>query len=251
MDPANNSIHIHPDLAALSRSVAERWQELSSQADVDHGQFHVALSGGTTPRHLYERLASSAFIDRIPWGCTHIYFGDERCVPPDHDDSNFHMASEALLQYVPIPSQQIHRIEAELPDPQSGAIRYEKCLDVYLPQTLQGEKYFDLVLLGLGPDGHIASLFPGSDILQEHARLVAPVYVEKLRAWRISITFAAISLARHIIILVAGENKADIIARVLGNDSHMNKFPVEMIITSAKIEWHLDSAAAALISDKP
>ena len=251
MDPANHSLHIFPDLAALSAAVAGRWLELSDLACADHGQFHVALSGGTTPRHLYERLVSSAFIDRISWAATHIYFGDERCVPPDHQDSNFRMASEALLQHVPIPQQQVHRIEAELPDPESGAARYEKCLDEYLPKTARGEKYFDLILLGLGPDGHVASLFPGSEILNEHTRLMAPVYIEKLQAWRISMTFAAIGLARHVIILVAGENKADIIAQVLGNGSRVKKFPVEMLNTAATPEWYLDSAAASRLSGNP
>jgi len=244
MDPSHNSVHVCHDLASLSRAVAQRWLELSEQARALHGGFHVALSGGSTPRHLYEQLVSPAFVDKIAWDATHIYFGDERCVPPDHPDSNFRMANDALLQHVPIPRNQIHRIEADDPDTELCAARYEQCLYEHLPETPQGGRYFDLILLGLGPDGHIASLFPDTDILQEHTRLVAPVFVEKLPAWRVSITFAAIGLARHVIILVAGDNKADIIARVIGNKLHMKKFPVEMIKTSGKLEWYLDSAAA-------
>jgi len=244
LDDTHNTIHVCHDLTTLGRAVAHRWLEISAQAHAGSGQFHVALSGGTTPRYLYEQLLSPAFSDKISWDTTHVYFGDERCVPPDHPDSNFRMANDALLQHVPIPLNQIHRIEAENPKPELCAAEYEKCLYEYLPSAHQGEKYFDLLLLGLGPDGHIASLFPNTEILQERARLVAPVYVEKLQAWRISMTFAAIGLAHHIIILVAGDNKADIIAQVLGRRLHMRKFPVEMINTPGKLEWYLDSAAA-------
>jgi len=244
MKTTHSSIHIYHDLATLTRAVAQRWLELSIEAATEQRQFHIALSGGTTPRYLYEQLTLPGFIDKIPWDSTHIYFGDERCVPPDHQDSNFRMANDALLQHVPIPRNQIHRIEAEIPVPHLCATRYERVLDENLPSTRQGGKYFDLILLGLGPDGHIASLFPDTAILQEDTRLVAPVYVEKLKCWRISLTFPAIGLARHIIILVAGHNKADIIAQVLGNKPHMNNFPVEMIHTPATPEWYLESAAA-------
>jgi len=248
MNPGRHSIMVYPDLPALGQAVAQRWRRLAIQAHSETGQFHVALSGGTTPRYLYTQLASPDLVEALPWGTTHIYFGDERCVPPDHNDSNFRMASETLLQHVSIPQQHIHRIEAENPAPELCAIRYEKCLEDNLPCTPQGRKYFDLILLGLGPDGHIASLFPDSDILHEQAKLVAAVYVEKLQSWRISLTFTAIALARHIIILVAGDNKADIIAQVLGYKPHTIKFPVEMLHESAAPEWYLDTAAAALLA---
>lgn len=244
MSSIHNSIHIHDDLATLGRAVAQRWLEISVQASARHGHFHVALSGGSTPRYLYEQLVSPVFSNKMPWDATHIYFGDERCVPPDHQDSNFHMANDALLQHVPIPLNQIHRIEAENPDQELCAAQYEKCLYDSLPDITPGEKYIDLMLLGLGTDGHIASLFPDTEILREHTRLVAPVYVEKLQSWRISMTFAAIRLARHVIILVAGNNKADIISQILGDRPPMKKFPVEMIHARSIPEWHLDSAAA-------
>ena len=249
MDNRHHSIHIFPDLNDLYAAVTERWRELAVDAVNDHGEFHVALSGGTTPRYLYEQLATPALAKVLPWHTTHIYFGDERCVPPDHKDSNFHMASEALLRHVPIPQQQIYRIEADIPEPAVGASRYEQQLGASLPRDNRNGKYFDLIMLGLGPDGHIASLFPDSDILTEHNKLVSAVHVDKIQAWRISLTFIAIGLARHVIILVAGENKSDIIAKVLGNRPHSEAFPVEMIPSSTNPEWYLDAAAANQLDD--
>jgi 6-phosphogluconolactonase len=243
------SIVVCPDLVALGQTVARRWQELATQAHAASGQFHVALSGGTTPRYLYTQLASRDLSAVLPWAATHIYFGDERCVPPDDKDSNFRLASETLLQHVPIPQQQIHRIEAENPAPELCAIRYEKCLEYNLPTTPYGRKYLDLVLLGLGPDGHIASLFPDSDILHEQTKLVAAVFIEKMQTWRISLTFTALGLARNIIVLVAGDNKAEIIAQVLGNKPHTKQLPVEMLHDAVAPEWYLDAAAAALLPD--
>jgi len=250
MDAAHNTVHICRNPDDLSRKVAQRWLEVSEQANRSRGHFHVALSGGSTPQLLYRQLASPAFIEMIAWHTTHVYFGDERCVPPNHPDSNYRMAHEALLRHVPIPHIQVHRIEAEQDDPELCASRYAQCLKTHLPATSDGEKFLDLVLLGLGPDGHIASLFPDTDILNEHTRWVAPVYVAKLQAWRISMTFKALGLARHVIILVAGDSKADIIAQVLGNRPHMTKYPVEMLRIADQFEWYLDTAAAKDISIK-
>lgn len=247
MSTTHRSIEVCSDLPALGQAVARRWRELAIQAVKDSGQFHVALSGGTTPMHLYKQLIAPDMLKAMPWNSTHVYFGDERCVPPDSEDSNFRMANETLFQHVPIPQQHIHRIEAENSAPELCAIRYENSLEENLPCTAQGRKYLDLILLGLGPDGHIASLFPDTDILHEQVKMVAAVYVEKLQSWRVSMTFTTLALARHIIILVAGKDKADIIAQVLGNKPHNREFPVEMLNDCATIEWYLDATAASLL----
>jgi 6-phosphogluconolactonase len=240
-------LHIHADPAALARAVAVRGAELARAAQAERGDFHVALAGGSTPQLLY-RLLASEYREQIDWTRTHIYFGDERCVAPDHPDSNYGMAREALLRHVAIPPGQVHRIEAEDPDPHAAARRYSDLLHRLLPRPRpRGTGQFDLVLLGLGPDGHIASLFPDTAILDEHRAWVAAVHVDKLRAWRISLTFPAINAARHIALLVAGDNKASIIRDVIGKPGAAARYPAGLLRPAGELEWFLDHAAAHLL----
>lgn len=238
-------LHIHTDSAALAHAVAVRCAELARTAQTDHGAFHVALAGGSTPRLLYRLLATEQRA-HIDWTRTQIYFGDERCVAPDHPDSNYAMAHEALLRHVEIPPAQIHRIEAEDPDPHAAARRYADLLHRRLPRP-HGTGQFDLVLLGLGPDGHIASLFPDTAILDEHRAWVAAVHVDKLQAWRISLTYPVINAARHVALLVAGDNKAAIIRDVIGKPDAAARYPAGRLRPAGELEWYIDHAAAHLL----
>jgi len=239
------NINIHKDTSTMFQAVATRWATIATDAIAEHGSFHVALAGGSTPQALYHLLATREIAENLPWDKTHIYFGDERCVQPDHSDSNFHMASKALLNHVPVPDSNIHRIPAELADHDQVARDYELELQQALPKDA-GAMHFDLVLLGLGPDGHTASLFPNTLILSQRSRSVNAVYVEKFSSWRISITYPVIEQAHHTLLLVAGSAKAEIVNDVLNQSS--NDYPVVRI--APYCEWHMDNAAAALIPNE-
>lgn len=242
-------LRIHADANALIEAVAQRWVEVANSSISARGKFHVALSGGSTPRSLYRLISQPKFANRIPWDRVHIYFGDERTVPPDNSESNYRMAKEALLDHVAIPNAQIHRIEAELEEPYIAANDYTRELTTNLPLSSQGVVQFDLLLLGVGNDGHTASLFPGTQVLHERARLVEAVYVEKLDSWRITLTLPVIDHARHVLILVSGDAKAPIIRNVFGT-SHTPPYPVQLINPQGILEWHLDQAAASLLPEE-
>ncbi len=239
-------VHIYNNTDALSRAAAQRWIELAEQAIKARGQFHIALSGGTTPRSLYECLASPEFAGRVDWQHVHVWFGDERTVPPGHPDSNYRMACEALLSHVPIPPAHVHRIEAEK---DAAAQAYETLITASIPRSAAGVAQFDLILLGLGPDGHVASLFPDTAILQERVRQVAAVHVDKLNTWRISLTLPVIDSARHIIVLVAGAAKAEIVRQILTEGQRSVPYPVQMIHPAGTFEWYLDAAAAQALPE--
>ncbi|MBI3344637.1 MAG: 6-phosphogluconolactonase [Gammaproteobacteria bacterium] len=245
-------IRISADLEALSTAAAKRWVALASEAIAARGEFHVALSGGATPRRLYERLAAAPFAREIDWLCVHIYFTDERCVPPDHQDSNFWMASEALLRHVLIPPEQIHRIGVTLATIRQDAAAYAELLRKHLPKSVApGVPQFDLVLLGLGPDGHIASLFPaaGIAVTEREDRYAVAVYADRLKAWRISLSLPVIAHAEHILMLAAGKEKTGIVRRALGAPESP-PLPVQRLQPVHEMEWYLDEAAAAQLHDR-
>ena len=241
-------IQVFENPQALQQGAAKRLVELARAAIADHGAFHIALAGGSTPRGLYEWLARPELSAGIDWSRWHIWFGDERSVPPDHPDSNYRMAREALLDHVPIPDDQIHRMIAETDDREKCAKDYEGLLQDQLPRHGDGRPRFDLVLLGMGPDGHTASLFPGTTILEVEDRLVAPVWVEKLDTWRMSLTYPAINAAGHVMILATGESKAEMIRRVLGNTHEESTLPIQRIRPAGELEWFLDTSAAGRLS---
>lgn len=243
MKPDKDDLHIYEDPDALYDAAARHWAALGEEAVARRGAFHVALSGGATPRGLYRRLAGAAYSRRIPWGQVHIYFGDERCVAPEHPDSNYRMVKESLLQHVPIPATQIHRMAAESEDLESSAAGYAHLLATQLPED-GGVRRFDLVMLGLGPDGHVASLFPHTPALAEDSKEVVPVYAPGLEAWRLSITLPVIGRARHIMVLVAGANKASIMGEIMKNYRGHPRYPIEMIRPQGRMEWYIDRAAA-------
>jgi 6-phosphogluconolactonase len=241
---ADVTFRIHADLDSLSRAAALRISALAAEACAARGAFHIALSGGSTPRRLYETLAGADFRDSIDWSRVHIYFGDERCVPPEHPDSNYGMAAAALLNHVPIPPQQVYRIAVTMSSVRQDAWRYAQLIAAQVPRDAQGVPSFDLVLLGMGPDGHTASLFPYSCILRVH-QFAAAVYVDKFKSWRISITYPLLNHARRLMFLVAGADKADMLRRIHVDPRGNTPVPIQRIAAQGAVEWLLDSAAAA------
>lgn len=237
-------VRVFSDVDTLNAAAARHWVDCAADAIAQRGAFHVALSGGSTPRRLYALLASEPWRDHLDWSHTHIWFGDERAVAPDHPDSNYRMACEALLDHVPLPVSQVHRIEGELPDATEAAQRYAAALEDTLPRASEGAPQFDLMLLGMGPDGHTASLFPGSGLPEVRDRPVAAAYVEQAGMWRISLTLPVINAAHQVLLLVAGADKASMLARVLGQAPATEPLPVELIAPQGDTQWFLDGAAA-------
>ena len=229
----------------LCRRAASWILDIAKKSMEEHGKFHLALAGGNTPRALYQLLASDEFANRIDWQHTNFYFGDERAVPLDHEDSNFRMVHEAMLDKLAIPATNIFPLITDLSHLDNSAQHYEKILHRELPCADDGVPVLDLVLLGMGDDGHTASLFPGTEILQEQERLVAVVYVEKLHSWRVSFTYPLINHARNIAILVTGESKAAKIQQVLQDRSGTN--PVEHVKPNGELIWFVDEGAAKLL----
>ncbi|MGQ9627050.1 MAG: 6-phosphogluconolactonase [Anaerolineae bacterium] len=238
-----NEVKVYSDAESLARAAAEHFLTLAREAAKARGRFNVALSGGQTPRRLYEILAGPPFRESIPWARVQIFWGDERCVPPTHPESNYRMAREALLDKIPIPQENIHRIQGELP-PDQAAAAYQMELEA----TLGVNGRLDLILLGMGADGHTASLFPGSEAIHERARWVVAQYVEKLRAWRITLTPAAINAAANVIFLVSGVGKAESLRQALAGPYQPCILPAQLISpVDGHLLWLADTEAAALL----
>jgi 6-phosphogluconolactonase len=238
-------IVILPDARALAREAAGRFSSLARNAVAARGRFSAVLSGGSTPRILYRMLAEEPFRSQTPWDHVHLFWGDERCVPPHDAGSNFRMADEALLSRVPIPAENVFRIQGEL-DADSAAVAYSRTLEEFFCGL---QSRFDLVLLGLGQDGHTASLFPGSPALDEMERLVVPAtaYYQDRPAQRVTLTRPAINSARDVLFLVAGESKAEIVKAVLeGQADHLPARRIEP--AAGLLTWLLDSAAASQLA---
>ena len=234
--------------ADVCSALAHEWMELAQNAIAVRGAFHVALSGGNTPQQLYERLAAPEFAFRLEWNRTFVYFGDERAVWPDDEQSNYRMAREALLSRVSIPPAQVFRINAERADLKKVAMDYSRLLAMTLPLAPNGMPQFDLLLLGMGDDGHVASLFPGTDALREPRKLAMPVYVKRLDSWRVSLTFNVINHARHVVLLACGKSKAAMVRRALRESPGAEPLPVQLVQPlGSRLEWRLDKDAAALL----
>lgn len=219
--------------------------ERACSAIESRGKFHLALSGGSTPREFHALLAQPDNAAKIDWTNVHIYFGDERVVPHNHPDSNYLMARKTLLNHVPIPVRNIHPIEIFSDNPQEGARRYDQLLKELLPQDRYKRPVFDLILLGLGADGHTASLFPETDILTNISQRVATVYVPKLETWRISLTLPTLNSARELLLVAAGREKAEIIAALNDKNSPPGAYPVQKIVPAGTMHWFLDRDAAS------
>lgn len=235
---------ICPDAAELNWKAAERFIQRGNEAAARSGCFTVALSGGSTPKALYSLLATPAFADRIPWPKVHLFWGDERCVPPDHPDSNYRMVRESLLSKISIASENVHRMAGEK-EPKLAAVEYENELKIFF-QSSEGEPpRFDLILLGLGEDGHMASLFPGSEALKETKRLVAANFVENMNAYRLTLTLPVLNHAANVFFLVAGKSKAAIVQKLFELGSGIENLPAARVRpVQGSLSWFITRDAA-------
>jgi 6-phosphogluconolactonase len=226
----------------LFQSAASEFVALASQAAQKNGRFSVALSGGSTPKSLYALLASGS-IPNIPWEKIFFFFGDERFVPPDHPDSNYRMAREAGL-FAKVPAEHVYRVRTEEKDADAAALDYEQALRKFFGLRPGESPRFDLVLLGLGPDGHTASLFPGTAALNENRRLVVANWVDKFQSYRITLTLPVLNRAGCVLFLVAGADKATIVRDVFENASA--DLPSQKVRPAdGRLLWLLDRAAGS------
>jgi len=242
---AEPNLRIFATLEQLAVAAAERFIDLAAASENASGQFCVALSGGTTPKRVYELLPTEDFSSRIDWSRVQLFFGDERAVPPDHPDSNYRMANEALISKVPIPAENVHRMRGEL-DPNAAAASYE----VELRSVFSGQEWprFDLIFLGLGEDGHTASLFPDAKATKENRHWVVATENPATGQERITLTLPALNHAKQITFLVVGKNKSQRLKDVLRQSETSERFPAQAVKpVNGNLEWFVDRAAASLV----
>jgi 6-phosphogluconolactonase len=228
---------VMPDVASLIEAAAEHFVATARAAIAKRGVFYVALAGGSTPKGLYQKLATAPYNEQVDWSRVHLFFGDERCVLPTHNDSNYKMAKEAMIDHIAIPEENVHRMLTEDGVAPDVAIRYCRKM-----KKVMGEETFDLVLLGLGPDGHIASLFPDTDALEVTDKLTASLYVEKFESWRVTMTYPVINAAKQVIVFIAGEAKAAIVNDIMTDA--VEGLPVQRLAPQGEYYWFMDAAAA-------
>ena len=219
-------VRVLADTATLNRAAVDEFLRAARAAIASSGRFMVALAGGSTPKAIYSLIAAEQLsgVNRLPWEIIHVFFGDERPVPPDDASSNFRMANEALLSKVPIPSTNIHRIHAEL-EPNLAAAEYEAKLKAIFGSKAGQLPRFDLIMLGMGPDGHTASLFPGSPALNERTALVCSNWIEKFKGNRITFTFPLLNAAAEVLFVASGADKADMLQKILRGDPSGQTYP--------------------------
>ncbi len=238
-------IRIYDTPDTLAKAAAEFVAQQAHKAVQESGRFSIVLSGGSTPGKTYAYLARQPFQKEIEWQHTHVFWGDERCVPADDPRNNARMAYQQLLQYVPVPSDQIHPIASTLP-PLVAARQYEEEIKAFFKHSRPA---FDLVLLGLGENGHTASLFPGTPVLRESTAWVAEVYVAEQNLWRVTLTPPLINQSAVVIYLVQGARKANIVHQVLQGPQKPEELPAQLIHpASGELHWFLDAQAASRIS---
>ena len=245
------NLRIASNPESLFRLAADELVRIVDEAAAARGVCNVALSGGSTPKALYELLASPSFRERMPWVRTHLFWGDERLVPPDDAQSNYRMASEVLLRYAPIPAANVHRIHGEAPDAAGAAAHYENVLRHTLWPADGRPPRFDLILLGMGEDGHTASLFPGNAALSERSRWVVAPWVEKLHAHRVTLTFAVLNEAANILFVVSGRSKAETLERVFTGNESADLLPCRGVEPrDGRLTWFVDRAAASRLPQR-
>lgn len=242
------TVRVLQDAADLALAAAEEVVERAEAAIRHHGRFDLVLAGGSTPRRLYALLADGAsrYRARMPWERTRIFFGDERHVPPDHPDSNYRMAADAMLAHVPVSPANVYRIAGEDPDAVAAARHYEEALRAAFRLPEGGVPRFDLVLLGLGTDGHTASLFPGTDALAARGRLVVASFVPRLAAWRMTLTLPVLDAAAAVLFLVYGADKAQALKAAVAGPADPGAPPSRLVAPrDGDLLWLVDREAAS------
>lgn len=250
MIDSNAVIRTCPDLESVSHAAAEEFTDIGRAAIADTGRFAMVLAGGSTPRRLYERLAGTSFRAQIVWDKVEFFWGDERAVSPEHPDSNYRMANDAMLKHLNIAETRIHRMPAEQPDLDTVARDYQAEIACVFDSVGDGDvPHFDLVLLGMGADGHTASLFPHADALRETKRWVVPTRMPQSDSLRLTLTPTIINNARNVLFLVAGANKAETLAQVLNGPYEPERLPAQLIRpASGTTTWIIDEDAARHLS---
>jgi 6-phosphogluconolactonase len=234
----------------LFAAAAEEVVSAATDAVKQQGRFTIALSGGSTPKSLFNLLATNARTS-LPWDRMFFFWGDERHVPPTDPDSNYRMADEAMLSKIPVPAGNVFRFAAENPDAAAVADAYEHTLRKFFALEAGQVPRFDLVLLGMGPDGHTASLFPGTPALQEKSRIVVANWVDKLKTSRLSLTLPVLNAARCVMFLVSGTDKAPALKAVLEADAPGEQYPAKLVRpTDGRLIWLVDRAAASELSTR-
>ena len=234
-------LHVLPTPEAAADAAAAFVAKLADEHGSAAGRFTIALSGGSTPRLLYQALACDPYAARVAWDRWRIFWSDERCVPPDHDESNYRMARQALLDRVGIPVQQIHRMRGEM-EPEEAAA-------AYATEILDTSPSFDLILLGIGEDGHTASLFPGTEALRERRKLVVANWAPHLQAHRITFTFPLINMAKNVAFLATDQSKAEVLRDVLETAQGEHTLPAAMVRPAQGIvHWFVTRDAARLLN---
>lgn len=243
-------IEPYADMDALVKSVTDVIVHEGMSAGMLRGIYTLALCGGRTPQQLYRNLAQEPFRTRLPWRQTHVFFTDERCVPPDHPDSNYKLLKELLLDHVPIDAERIHRMRGEDPDPVKAAADYEKEIRAVLAPVKKGEyPVFDLVLLGMGKDAHVASLFPYHKALHDIDRWVISEFIDEKRGTRITLSPQLLNNARSTLMLVTGEEKARALMAVIEGPEVPDSLPAQRIAYGANyLRWMVDREALSMMS---
>ncbi len=249
-DKSNAEIHILPDGAAIAKRCAQKFVEIAVAAVKEKGSFTVALSGGSTPKTLYGLLANDPALSlQVPWDKMALFFGDERHVGPDDPQSNFRMATEAMISKSPLKPEQIIRIKGEYPEAQQAAEEYEQAIRMHFKLTDGQFPRFDLVLLGMGSEGHVASLFPGTKALRENRRIAVHNWVGKVLMDRITLTAPAINNAANIIFMVTGEDKCPALTAVLERVYEPDQLPAQLIQpVNGTVLWLIDAAAGSMLT---
>ena len=237
-------LRVYDNPAEVAQALADLFIEKGVHAIDSRGSYAVSLAGGTTPKAAYQLLGGRDYRDDLEWNKIDIFFGDERCVPPEDDQSNYKMANNAFMAAVGIPTENIHRIRGEI-NPEDAAEEYRE----ELRQVLGPEPRFDLVMLGMGPDGHTASLFPGSDPMEGEEQLVRAVYSTSQAQWRVTLTPRVLNNARTIVFAAEGTAKTAILKRVREGEYTPTQLPSQIIVPrDGELIWLVDKAAAGLVS---